>query len=364
MFDFMKSEKIRRNCKYAVLILGIAIITAGCGNNGVNDNSSGIASYNGDGKTLEEASRQLFAMDTVMTITAYGDNADQAVEDAAGEIERLDVLLSTENEKSEIYALNKKGTGELSKDGIYLVEKSIELWENTGGAFDITIYPIMQAWGFTTKDYRVPAEDELEELLSLVNSGNINVDETTDTVSFAKEGMQIDLGGIAKGYASQQIMEIFNTDGIESGIVNLGGNVQVLGKKPDGSEWKIAIENPKDTDSVLGYFEGSDVAVVTSGGYERYFEEDGKSYHHIIDPSTGYPADTGIISVTIVAPDGTEADGLSTSLFVMGVHKAEDYWRNHREEFQFVIQDESGKLYITSDLAEKFKTEFEVEIVK
>ena len=269
-----------------------------------------------------EASKDLFAMDTYMTLTAYGEHAQEAVDKAAERVEALDALLSTGNENSEIYQLNQNGEATLSEEGGYLVERALELYKKTEGAFDIAIYPVMQAWGFPTQDYHVPDDDTLKEKLALADASKVNYDKDTRKIFFDQDGMEIDLGGIAKGYTSSQIMQIYQDCGVTSGLVNLGGNVQALGCKTDGSKWRVAIQSPDDTEEYLGILEIEDQAVITSGGYERYFEEDGVTYHHIIDPATGYPADSGLISVTIVSDDGTLADGLSTSLFIMGEEKA------------------------------------------
>nr|WP_243106058.1 FAD:protein FMN transferase [Butyricicoccus sp. OF13-6] len=165
--------------------------------------------------------------------------------------------------------------------------------------------------------------------------------------------VQVDLGGIAKGYTSDRIMQVFADNGVTSGIVSLGGNVQVLGCKPDGSKWRVAVQDPNDEGENFAVVEIADEAVITSGGYQRYFEEDGATYHHIIDPRTGYPADSGVISSTIISHDGTLADGLSTSLFIMGVDDALDYWRAHSDEFDAILMDENGAVYVTDGIADR-----------
>ena len=175
---------------------------------------------------------------------------------------------------------------------------------------------------------------------------------------------QIDFGGIAKGYTSSRIMDIYKDNGITSGLVNLGGNVQALGTKTDGTKWKIAVQSPDDTEDYLGILSVQDKAVITSGGYERYFEQDGVTYHHIIDPKTGYPAESGLVSVTIVSEDGTLADGLSTSLFIMGKEKAADFWREHKDDFDAILMSDDGTLYVTEGLENDFSTERTVEIIR
>lgn len=311
-----------------------------------------------------EASKDLFAMDTYMTLTAYGEHAQEAVDKAAERVEALDALLSTGNENSEIYQLNQNGEATLSEEGGYLVERALELYKKTEGAFDIAIYPVMQAWGFPTQDHHVPDDDTLKEKLALADASKVNYDKDTRKIFFDQDGMEIDLGGIAKGYTSSQIMQIYQDCGVTSGLVNLGGNVQALGCKTDGSKWRVAIQSPDDTEEYLGILEIEDQAVITSGGYERYFEEDGVTYHHIIDPAIGYPADSGLISVTIVSDDGTLADGLSTSLFIMGEEKAAQFWRENSDEFEAIMETSDGELYVTEGIADSLTTDMDVTVIE
>ena len=311
-----------------------------------------------------EAVRDVFAMDTYMTVKAYGSNGDAAVDAAVDEINRLDALLSTGKKDSEIGQINANNGGQLSEDGAVLMERSLDLYKSTNGAFDVAIYPVMKAWGFTDGNYQVPDADTLKATLELADPSLIDYDKETSTVRFKKDGVQIDLGGIAKGYTSSRIMDIYKEKGVTSGLVNLGGNAQVFGTKPDGSLWRVAVQSPDSEDEYLGVLETKDKAIITSGGYERYFEKDGVTYHHIIDPSTGYPADNGLISVTIVSADGTLADGLSTSLFVMGKDKATDYWKAHSDEFDMILLTDDEKLYVSEGIKDSFTSDREFEIVE
>ena len=176
--------------------------------------------------------------------------------------------------------------------------------------------------------------------------------------------MKIDFGGIAKGYTSSRIMQIYKKCGVTSGLVSLGGNVQLLGAKPDGSAWKVAVESPDEDGNYLGILQAKDKAVITSGGYERDFEKNGKKYHHIIDPSTGYPAENGLTSVTIVSDDGTLADGLSTSLFIMGSEKAQKYWKEHSDEFDTILVKDDGSILVSEGIADYFTSESDFTIIK
>lgn len=368
------------NHKLIIIICISAVMTlSGCGN-GSQEGTNGITQtqqtetfqeqmepLTSDAGEMNEpvsASRDVFAMDTYMSVSAYGEAAEAAVDAAVAEIERLDAMLSTGNADSEIAQINAGGGGSLSSDAAFLVERSLELYEETEGAFDIAIYPVMKAWGFTDENYAVPSADVLAGLLELADASLIDYDSEQSKVSFQKEGVQIDLGGIAKGFTSSRIIDIYRENGIESGLVNLGGNVQVMGTKPDGSLWRIAIQSPEDSNSYLGVLSTQDRAVITSGGYERYFEQDGVIYHHIIDPETGYPANNGLTSVTIVSADGTLADGLSTSLFVMGKDRAETFWRAHSNEFDMILLTDDDNLYVSEGIAQDFSSDFDVQIIE
>ena len=197
-----------------------------------------------------------------------------------------------------------------------------------------------------------------------MGADHVLYDEKKQEVTLNKEGMKIDLGGIAKGYTSSKVMDIFKENGISSAVISLGGNVQTLNGKPDGSDWRVAVENPADTGSYIGVLSIKDKVVITSGGYERYFKQDGKTYHHIIDPATGYPANNGLTSVTIVSDDGTLADGLSTSLFIMGPEKAQKYWKEHSDEFDTILVKDDGSILVSEGLAEYFTSESDFTIIK
>lgn len=354
--------------------------------------------------------KQIFAMNTIMTFEAYGEKAEEAVDAAIEEMNRLDKLLSTGNDASEISLINKSGEGEVSEDTEKILKRALEIYEQTEGVFDCTIYPLMKVWGFTTKEYHVPTNEELEEVLGLVDSTKINiVDEDmltdinvqdnkvesddiavddsgidasgvndlvtgTSNVSDARlrdtyvqlgTDQEIDLGGIAKGYASDRAIEIFKEYDIESGMVSLGGNVKTLNKNPKGQSWKIGIRNPEgESSDILAVVEVENKAVVTSGGYERYFEENGETYIHIIDPVTGYPAENSLVSVTIVSEDGMLADALSTALYIMGEEKAVEFWQKSDEEFEFVLITDVGDVIVTSGLENSLSFDGEYSVIE
>ena len=271
-----------------------------------------------------------FAMDTIMTFTVIHEDGDELIIDAEQEIRRLENLLSITLENSEISKLNAaagKEAVEVSEDTWTLLEAGKNLGAGTDGAFDIAISPVVKAWGFTEAEHHVPTQAELDTLLPLTNPDDVVLEK--GTVYLQKEGMAVDLGGITKGYASDKVASMLKGKGVESAIISLGGNVYGVGTKPNGDQWEVALANPLDANDYCGLISIENKAVVTSGGYQRFFEENGKKYHHIIDPATGYPAENGLLSVTIISESGMEADVLSTALFVMGLENALEYWQKN-----------------------------------
>ena len=290
-----------------------------------------------------------FAMDTVMDFTIYGESG--LIDQSESLIASLESLVSVTDANSELYAINQTGSGTLTGKASSLMEQALEICRRTDGALDLSIYPIVRAWGFTTGSYQVPDEAEIQALLPLVDYRKIQYDAADGDVTLP-EGMKIDLGSVAKGYAGQLVAQMLREHGVQSALLNLGGNVQTVGAKPDGSPWQIGIKDPQGEDAMM-VLSVEDQAVVTSGGYERYFEQDGQTYWHIMDPSTGHPADSGLISVTIVGDEGVVCDGLSTALFVMGLEKAADLWAQSGD-FEAVFVTASGEVYITEGLRDRF----------
>ena len=290
-----------------------------------------------------------FAMDTMMDFTIYGESG--LINQSESLIASLESLVSVTDANSELYAINQTGSGTLTGKASSLMEQALEICRRTDGALDLSIYPIVRAWGFTTGSYQVPDEAEIQALLPLVDYRKIQYDAADGDVTLP-EGMKIDLGSVAKGYAGQLVAQMLREHGVQSALLNLGGNVQTVGAKPDGSPWQIGIKDPQGEDAMM-VLSVEDQAVVTSGGYERYFEQDGQTYWHIMDPSTGHPADSGLISVTIVGDEGVVCDGLSTALFVMGLEKAADLWAQSGD-FEAVFVTASGEVYITEGLRDRF----------
>lgn len=300
----------------------------------------------------EEASISFSAMDTYITLTAYGKNAQSALAQAQDKITSMERLWSVTDENSDIYAVNHAGgqAVKVADETAELLEFALRMSERTNGALDPTVYPILTAWGFTTGENRIPSEDEITELLSLV--GYKNVIQSRNTVQVPIGGM-LDFGAVAKGFSGDVVADILRKNGITSAFLNLGGNIQAVGSKPDGTNWRIGLQDP-GSDGIVGVLQVSDLAVVTSGAYERYFiGEDGKQYGHIIDPATGYPVENGLLSATVIAKEGRLCDALSTSLFVMGAERAVEYWRQN-QDFDMILITESGDIYLTDGVSKNF----------
>lgn len=304
--------------------------------------------------------RDVFAMDTYMSLTVYGDGF--GLDEAEGRIRQIEKLMSVTDPDSDISAVNNSNgqPTEVSPETAEVISAGLEFGRLTSGSLDITIYPVLREWGFTTDKQlsAVPDDDVLSELL--VNVGYEKVDLNGNTVTVPPE-YQLDLGALAKGYTSDQVIDILSKNGVKSAIISLGGNVKTLGEKPGGKPWSVAVRSPFG-DGSIGIVEISgERAMVTSGGYERYFVgDDGRTYHHIIDPSNGYPADSGLVSVTIIAESGLLCDALSTGLFVSGADKAVELWKSH-SDFDMILVTDSGKLLYTDGIEDAFHITCEME---
>ena len=321
----------------SLLLVPLFLLCAGCGGQ-------------------QEASRQFFAMDTLMNVTAYGAHGAEAVQAVQETVSRLEGLFSRTDPDSQISQLNAHaGDGAavpLDADVAALLARAQEAAALLPGAFDITIAPVMDAWGFTTEERHVPAAEELSAALTLVDSSRLEVEGSA--ARLLAPGMEVDLGAVAKGFAAGEAEEALRAAGVEQATLDLGGNVTVVGARPDGEPWRVAVKGPRNTDSYLCVLSLEDRTISTSGGYERYFEEDGVRYHHIIDPKTGYPADSGLLSVTVVTADHVLADALSTALFVAGEEEALDFWRS-REYFELVLCTGDGRVIVTQGLEDAFQ---------
>ncbi len=291
-----------------------------------------IISFTACSRKNEEFDKQAFKMDTIMDIKAYGPKASAAIDAAYERIDEIEQMASASIETSDISKINLASGKEYVKvhpELIKMVKTAVTYSELSKGAFDITVGPLIKLWGIGTADEKLPSDAEIKEVLPLVGYKNISINESDSSIKLLKEGMSIDLGGIAKGYAADETIKILKSYGVKNAIISLGGSsVYTLGQKPDGSLWAIAVQHPRKAEEkeYTCIIRMPEQALSTSGDYERYFMKDGKRYHHILNPFTGYPADAAVMSDTIVIdsniPDcNMLADILTKVTFVSGIEK-------------------------------------------
>lgn len=257
-----------------------------------------------------------------LVFSAAGSREAAGAQEAAFmEMARLEALLSRSLQESDILRLNRRaGAGSpaaVSPETITVVESALEYSALTGGAFDITVAPLLDLWGFLGRQFRVPAQEEIESALPLVDYTLLRVDRERGELYLPRAGMAVDLGGIAKGYIVDRGLEILAEAGIKHAFLNAGGDIALLGSRPDGTPWRIGVQHPREKEKLLAVLSLTGGAVVTSGDYERAFQADGRRYHHILDPETGFPV-YSLASVTVIAPTAMTADALSTAIFVLG----------------------------------------------
>ena len=293
-------------------------------------------------------------MDTKMTVKVYGEGAPEAAREAKERLLALDALWSATREGSDIERLNS-GAGEaiaLSPKTMRLLRMSEEVREETKGALDVTLAPLLQLWGFTGGVHRVPTAEEIEAARALTGAGKLKLDEAAGTARLEK-GSSVELGAVAKGYAGELVAAELKSRGVRSALFDLGGNIETIGAREGGTPWRVGIRNPFGG-ALLGTVEVADAAVVTSAIDQRFFtDEAGNRYWHILDPATGKPAASGLASATVVASSGSRADALSTALFVMGAERAAAFWRE-RQDFEMVLVSMDGHVWITEGLLDRF----------
>lgn len=265
-----------------------------------------------------------FLLDTLVRISVYDQNcpvkkAESAIDHAFDLMQELEAKTSVHIDTSEVAQIVQQAgreTVKVSKETVRLLKQSVEISRQTGGLFDVTIGPVKDLWGFSGTSFRVPDSAEIHSVLSRVNYRDILFEK--DAVMLRSSGMEIDLGGIAKGYIIDRAVAFLEEAGIRSGIVEAGGDLRIWGSHPYRELWKIGIKHPRGNgNDLIGMIQTKAISIATSGDYERYFIQDGKRYHHLLDPRTGYPA-TGCVSVTIVTENAILADAYATAVFIMG----------------------------------------------
>lgn len=292
---------------------------------------------------VEKSTQTALLLDTIVSVTCYGEGSDEAANAAIDEIKRIEAIFSPYIETSEIYNINHNAHSapvKVTDEVMSVLKEALRICALTDGAFDITIKPLVDLWNIKAENPSVPSPDAIAEAKSKVDWTKVELSD--GTVRLGAEGMMLDLGGAAKGYAADCAVKVIRDHGIKDAILDLGGNVYAMGSSEKGSPWRIGLQDP---DGKRGeYFKAeelSDLSCVTSGSYERYFESGGRIYHHIINPKTGYCADEGLISVSVIGKSSFEADMLSTAIFVMGAEEFEKI-KDNFDIVKYIIVDKTN----------------------
>lgn len=297
----------KRYIVFWLIILIFIPVLAGCGRK----------------KTADPISESAIKLNTFVTIKIYDSQDRTLLEECMKKLDEFEYLYSRTNQQSELYQLNHRTTDTcpISESLYDLIQTGLDYGRLTEGAFDIAIEPVSSLWDFTAEDPVVPDEESIRAALPYVDADSIHLEDSY-TISFEHRKTGIDLGGIAKGYIADQLKDYLVSQGVESAMIDLGGNVLCIGQRPDHTAFRIGIQKPfGDRNEVITELSVNDRSVVSSGVYERYFEKDGTRYHHILDPSTGYPVENHLLSVTILSDSSAQGDALSTSCFVLGLEK-------------------------------------------
>lgn len=306
---------------------------------------------------LKEYKTNHMAMDTLVSLTLVSDSAERAesaARSAYAEIDRLHKLLDFFSNDSEVSRINDMAgisPAAVSEDTINLLEKVLLVSHNSKGAFDITTGPVNELWDF--RNMILPTDKQIKDRLVYVNYKNIEIDKDRSTVFLKKRGMKIDLGGVAKGYAADKLAKIITDAGIKAGIVAVGGDIRVIGKRPDNTLWKIGIKNPRqdaNKSDIMAVIAITDKSISTSGDYERFFIVGSRRYHHLIDPATGYPSDKAICA-TVITDDGAFADAMATAIFILGPRKGLELLNATASEG--LIMDADGNIHATEGIKDK-----------
>ncbi len=322
--------------------------------------SSGGAVATGKGET-KSLSQTFYIYDTVVNIKVFGDKvAQQNMDDIQSMLERMDKQFSRTKEGGEVYAVNQAAGKEavvVSDETLDIVKQSVQYAEEMDGLFDPTIGPLIDLWNIGSGGDKVPDQADIDKATSLTNYKDVIIDDAAKTVMLAKEGMVLDLGGIGKGYAADRIADYLKEQGLNSAMINLGGSsIIALGTKPNGAEWNIGLQDPDQSrGSQLGTIKITDEVIDASGVYERYFMQDNVRYHHILDPRTGYPSQNGLKSLTIMSPNATDADALSTGVFLMGLEEGMKYLESLPEDVEAFFISDDNKIYATSGIKERLQ---------
>ncbi|MCR8645269.1 FAD:protein FMN transferase [Paenibacillus sp. N1-5-1-14] len=329
-----------------IVCLSLLLLTA-CGGKSASD------------KTDQPKVESYFIFDTLVTLKVYSKKVtDQHFKEMHELMKDIDLKMNREHAGGELNKVNAQAGKEavqVSKETFDVVKKAFNYSELSKGYFDFAIGPLVDLWQIGKEGAHVPAKNEIAHAATLVNYKEVTLDEANHTIKLNKEGMSIDLGGIGKGYAADKLADYLRDHGMDSAIIDLGGNIYAVGSKVEDRPWNIGIQDPNQArGNQIGKMKITDQTVVTSGVYERFFVENGVHYHHILDPHTGYPVKNNINSVTIVTKHSTDADALSTTAFALGIEEGLKLM-NSLEGVEALFITNENKIYATTGIKEKFE---------
>lgn len=297
-----------------------------------------------------EVSRSDFVLGTVCSVRLLEGGSNATLQAVFNRLSQIEERMSANKEGTQVVAINQaagRNAVEVSEDTLYVIQKALEFARLTGGVFDPSVGPLVKLWNIGTDYAKVPSDNEIKDRLAFVDFEEVEVNVDKKTVFLRKSGMSLDLGAIAKGYAADEIGKILAAHRVKAAVIDLGGNVLVYGQKKDASPWRIGVQDPaSDRGNYLGLVSGKAMTVVTSGIYERYFVEKGVRYHHILDTRTGYPADRGLVSVTIIGTSSIDADALSTSVFALGLKEGMKLVKS-LPEIRAIFIDDRRNVYLS-----------------
>ena len=312
-------------------------------------------------------SRTEIIMGTTVGVTLYENGSEEVLDKVFKRVQEIENLVSINKEETEIDKLNENAgisPVKLSDTSFEIIEKALYYSKLSTGGYDLTVGPLVKLWNIGLPEAKVPTQEEIDEVIKNIDYKKVVLNKDTKEVFLSQKGMLLDLGSIAKGYAADEIVKILKEENINSAIIDLGGNIYALGLKEGNKNWKIGIQNPFDNrGKIVGSLEVSNKTVVTSGVYERYIEQDGQTYHHILNPETGYPYETDIAGVSIIADKSIDGDALSTLVFTKGLEKGLELVENI-DGVDAIFITNNKEVYVTKDLKDNFKITNEEFILK
>ncbi|SDK81226.1 thiamine biosynthesis lipoprotein [Clostridium cochlearium] len=330
---------MKKKSLISLVIFSLIFMLAGCGKETVT-------------------TKENYLLDTLIQLKIYGKNSEKAADEAMKAISDVDEMMSPTKPSSDVVKINNnagKDFVKINEDTLKVIKTSLEYSKLSKGNFDITVGPLVKLWGIGTENARVPSKNEIDESLKLINYNNILIDENNKSIKLKYSNEIIDLGGIAKGFAADKAREVLEKQGIKSAYLNLGGNIVTVGNKADGTPWNIGIQDPlSDRGEYFAIIKVSNKSVVSSGTYERFFIKDNKKYHHILNTKTGYPAESGILSSTIISDKSIDGDALSTITFILGLEKSLELIEKI-DGVDAVLVTTDKKVHVTSNIAKDFK---------